>query len=216
MLALGTQYMQYLALHSKSYITTEEFEVRKALYTQTDAVIEEHNATESSFKLGHNKFSDFTEMERTAMLGYIAPETVEEPVWLEASNAATVDWRTKGAVTGVKDQGQCGSCWTFSSTGALEGIHQIKSGDLLSFSEQQIVDCANLKHGYMSFGCNGGNQSVAFKYLETHKAELESVYTYTAKNGTCKYDADSATAVEVSTYKNVTANNVEQMKAAVT
>jgi C1A family cysteine protease len=215
MLALGTQYMQYLALHSKSYITTEEFELRKALYTQTDAVIEEHNATDSSFKLGHNKFSDFTDAERTAMLGYIAPETVEEPVLLRPTNDATVDWRAKGAVTPIKDQGQCGSCWTFSSTGALEGAHQIATGTLLSFSEQQIVDCANLSHGYLSFGCNGGNQSVAFKYLEKHMAELESVYKYTAKNGTCKYDSSSATAVEVSTYKNVTANNVEQMKAAV-
>jgi len=120
-------------------------------------VIEEHNATDSSFKLGHNKFSDFTDFERTAMLGYIAPETVDEPLVLEPTNDATVDWRSKGAVTGVKDQGQCGSCWTFSSTGALEGAHQIATGTLLSFSEQQIVDCANMKHGYVSFGCNGGN-----------------------------------------------------------
>merc|ERR1712232_1401938 len=119
------------------------------------------------------------------------------------------------AVTPVKDQGQCGSCWTFSSTGALEGTHAITSGKLESFSEQQIVDCANLKHGYASFGCNGGNQSVAFKYLESHKAELESVYKYTAKNGTCQYDESSATAVEVSTYKNVVKDNVDQMKAAV-
>merc|ERR1712151_316044 len=112
------------------------------------------------------------------------------------------DWRTKNAVTPVKDQGQCGSCWTFSSTGVLEGAHAIATGELLSFSEQQIVDCANVKHGYMSFGCNGGNQSVAFKYLEKHNAELESVYKYTAKNGSCAY-------------AKVKKNNVEQMKAAV-
>merc|ERR1712060_799751 len=82
-------------------------------------------------------------------------------------------------------------------------------------SEQQIVDCANAKHGYASFGCNGGNQSVAFKYLETHDAELETVYAYTAKNGTCQYDSKSKTSVEVSTYKTVTKDNVSQMKAAV-
>jgi C1A family cysteine protease len=213
--ALAVQYMGYLTQYGKSYITTEEFAVRKALYTQTDAFINEHNATDSSFKLGHNKFSDFTDYERSQLLGYIAPDTTEEPVWLEPTNADSVNWVTAGAVTPVKDQGQCGSCWTFSSTGALEGAHQIATGTLLSFSEQQIVDCANLKHGYPSFGCNGGNQSVAFKYLKTHKAELESVYQYTAKNGTCAYKESSATAVEVSAYTNVTADNVEQMKAAV-
>jgi len=213
--AVASQYMGYLATHGKSYLTSEEFALRKALYISTDALINEHNATDSSFKLGHNKFSDFTDYERSQLLGYIAPTEVKEPVWLEETNADTVNWVTAGAVTPVKDQGQCGSCWTFSSTGALEGAHQIATGDLLSFSEQQIVDCANAKHGYASFGCNGGNQSVAFTYLETHKAELESVYPYTAKNGTCNYDSSSATAVEVSKYTNVTADNVSQMKAAV-
>merc|ERR1711934_1116955 len=214
--AVAVQYMGYLAEHGKSYITNEEFTARKALYMETDRLVNEHNATESSFKLGHNKFSDFTDYERSQLLGYIAPDTEQEPVWLEPTNEASVDWRTKNAVTPVKDQGQCGSCWTFSSTGALEGAHSIASGKLLSFSEQQIVDCANLKHVYPSFGCNCGNQSVAFKYLEKNMAELESVYPYTAKNGTCQYNKDSATAVDVSTYTTVTADNVDQMKAAVT
>ena len=213
--AMGVQYMGYLMEHGKSYITVEEFDVRQALYIETDAIVNEHNATDSSFKLGHNKFSDYTDYERSQLLGYVAPETVKEPVWLAPATATSVDWVTAGAVTPIKDQGQCGSCWTFSSTGALEGAHQIATGTLLSFSEQQIVDCANLKHGYPSFGCNGGNQSVAFKYLEKNKAELESVYPYTAKNGTCAYKADSATAVNVSDYTNVTANNADQMKAAV-
>ena len=63
--AMATQYMQYVAEHGKSYITAEEFAIRKALYIQTDAIIEAHNETESTFKLGHNKFSDFTDAERT-------------------------------------------------------------------------------------------------------------------------------------------------------
>jgi len=213
--SVASQYMGYLAEHGKSYITNEEFTARKALYMETDRLVNEHNATESSFKLGHNKFSDFTDYERSQLLGYIAPDTEQEPVILEPTNADSVNWVTAGAVTPVKDQGQCGSCWTFSSTGALEGAHQIATGTLLSFSEQQIVDCANLSHGYPSFGCNGGNQSVAFKYLKSHKAELESVYKYTAKNGTCAYDADSATAVEVSAYTTVKKDDVTQMKAAV-
>ena len=76
--SVASQYMGYLAEHGKSYITNEEFTARKALYMETDRLVNEHNATESSFKLGHNKFSDFTDYERSQLLGYIAPDTEQE------------------------------------------------------------------------------------------------------------------------------------------
>ena len=101
--AMATQYMEYLTFHGKSYITLDEFEYRKALYIQTDAVVTEHNSTESSYKLGHNKFSDWTDHERKSILGGLPNLNRKEPTILEETNAATVDWRTSGAVTPVKD-----------------------------------------------------------------------------------------------------------------
>ena len=78
--AMATKYMEYLTLHSKSYITAEEFQARKALFADTDAFIREHNASGAKFELGHNQFSDLTDHERSLYLGYIAPAEVEEPL----------------------------------------------------------------------------------------------------------------------------------------
>merc|ERR1711898_51780 len=96
--------------------------------------------------------------------------------------AESVDWTTKGAVTPVKDQGQCGSCWAFSTTGGLEGAWQISSGSLKSMSEQQFVDCAKSAGA----GCQGGDMGSAFQWAESQKVATESSYPYTARDGSCK------------------------------
>jgi len=130
-----------------------------------------------------------------------------------ATAEAEVNWVKKGAVTPVKNQGQCGSCWSFSSTGALEGAYQISTGTLDSFSEEQLVECSRLNHG-----CNGGSMALAFRYYKTHYAELESKYPYTSgtgKKGLCKYSETSKTAVEVKSFSMITPNDSEALKAAI-
>ena len=127
--------------------------------------------------------------------------------------ADSVDWRSKNAVTAVKNQGQCGSCWAFSTTGTLEGADAIADGSLLSFSEQQLVDCD--KGGNM--GCNGGSMDLALKYTETHPLELEADYPYKGKKlfGRCLYDSSKGKSHNRG-YKDVTSKSVSALESAVT
>ena len=138
--AMNYKFMQHIAIYGKSYITMDEFTARMELFAAVDAQIEEHNASDSSYRMGHNKFSDMTEYERSMRKGFRqnpnSDQLVDSEIELEATPVPdSWDWRDHNAVTPPKDQGDCGSCWTFSATGALEGAHAIKSGELLSFSE---------------------------------------------------------------------------------
>uniref|UniRef100_A0A1I8FFB9 SUI1 domain-containing protein n=1 Tax=Macrostomum lignano TaxID=282301 RepID=A0A1I8FFB9_9PLAT len=118
-------------------------------------------------------------------ISYISPA-------VEQALPDTVDWRKKGAVTPVKNQGQCGSCWSFSTTGSLEGQHFRKTGRLLSLSEQQLVDCAGGRYGNQ--GCNGGLMNNAFMYIRDHGIELESDYPYQAAESRCQYQRSRVAA----------------------
>jgi cathepsin L len=200
--------------------TIEEFNFRKEIFAATHKLIEEHNAGDHSYTLGHNRMSDWTETEYSKVLGYrndlktLNHVETPEPALLEdlESIPTAIDWRDHKAVTPVKDQGSCGSCWAFSTTGCLEGAHAIKSGHLISFSEQQLVDCDP-----RNAGCDGGLQEDAFKYLQRHYIYQESDYSYKGRDARCKYDdtaAKNSSGVKVDTWKAITPNNVAQMKKA--
>lgn len=151
-----------------------------------------------------------TKYEFQKHLGKKAPVEHDSVTELATSNLTTsVDWRTKGAVNPVQDQGQCGSCWAFSSTAAMEGEHFIKTGKLLKLSEQQFVDCDP-----RSSGCNGGLEMYAFMYAKTNPQELESSYPYTARTGKCSAVA-SKELVTATSYTAVPKKSDAQLKAAI-
>jgi C1A family cysteine protease len=205
-------FIEHVASHGLSYGTQEEFNFRLQQFAKKDAEIKEINASQNSFTVGHNLFSTWTDAEYKKLLGFKMPAGAKQPeiVVLDESNLTdSVDWRTKGAVNPVKNQGMCGSCWAFSATAAIEGHHFIQTGELLSLAEQQFVDCDT-----SSYGCNGGWQSNAMTYAEKHGQELEADYPYTARDGQCQASSSKG-KVEVSNIAQVTPKSVAQLKAAI-
>lgn len=206
------KFMEYIVKWGKSYATSEEYKLRASLYKLKDSAIEAFNLdSDNTHLVGHNLFSDRTNDEMKVMNGYKHEEATKISELPEVDIPKTIDWRTKGAVTPVKNQGQCGSCWAFSATGSLEAAYFLKHGTLKSFSEQQLVDCAGGKWG--NYGCGGGLMDSAFKYIESYPLEEESDYSYTAVDGTCKATKPKEEANIVS-FTDVPAGSVSQMKAA--
>ena len=213
---IWSRFTNFQEKFAKKYENVQELETRFAVFRENFRNIITHNADRNqSFTMGVNQFTDLTPEEFKAQMirGLKAPVgsfgcgTFSN----SASGApASIDWRTKGAVTTVKDQGQCGSCWTFSSTGAMEGAWAISKGQLIDLAEQELVDCAGLKYG--SMGCNGGQMEGAFKFIIENGQCAASSYPYTAKDGTCHSCSAVAHATSCSDVK---PNDQLSLKAAV-
>lgn len=146
------------------------------------------------FRLGVNQFADLHYEEFIQMRGGLKTDETREKNYVdleEYETVSSIDWRNKGqVVNAVQNQQQCGSCWAFSTCASMESRYALSSGELLKFSEQQLVDCDTREDQ----GCNGGLMDSAFTYLESKGAMLESDYGYTATDGRCKYDASKVAA----------------------
>ena len=135
------------------------------------------------------------------------PEQVSKE--LKSSLPSVVDWKAIGKVTNIKNQGRCGSCWSFSATGAIESAYAIKTGELINFSEQQLVDCSTQNNG-----CDGGLPAVAFQYVIENGIMRWRDYPYTGQQGTCQYS--SKDVVKISSYQYVAPNETSLMEAVAT
>ncbi|XP_060196260.1 probable cysteine protease RD19C [Lycium barbarum] len=189
---------------NKIYATQEEHDHRFKVFSANLRRARRHQLLDPSAEHGVTKFSDLTPSEfRRTYLGLYKPKpklnAEKAPILPTSDLPSDFDWREKGAVTGVKNQGSCGSCWSFSTTGAVEGAHFLATGELVSLSEQQLVDCDHEcdaeEKSSCDAGCNGGLMTSAFEYtLKAGGLQREKDYPYTGKDGKCHFDKSKIAA----------------------
>jgi C1A family cysteine protease len=214
-------FQQWFSEHGKVYETEDEMNIRFENFKETVKRINTNNAyTEmrgSGAIFGLNKFSDMTPdefAEKVLMKPFtpIAPELKQKNMLIpRVASPDTFDWRTKGAVTAVKDQGQCGSCWAFSVTENIESVWILAKGlnneTLPPLAPQQIVDCDTT-----DLGCDGGNPPTAYDYVQSAGGlDDEKDYPYTAQDGTCAFKS-SAVVAKITGYKYATDGDEGTMK----
>jgi len=216
------EFLDFVARYEKVYHTIEEIAKALEVFSENWHKIHEHNAdTATNYELSINEFADMSADEfknattsgcfnGASKTGYFRTATSCERFDSETTDLPdSVDWRDNGGVTPVKNQGQCGSCWSFSATGSMEGAWFVKTGELVSLSEQQLVGCST---DYGNAGCNGGLMDSAFEYAIDSGMCTEKDIPYTAKDDSC---VECTPTVTIDHCIDVTSGNQLHLKEAV-
>ncbi|XP_017835636.1 cathepsin L1 [Drosophila busckii] len=221
---LNAEFSVFQTEFDREYGSVDEQLQRRQIFINNKLFINAHNerfeAGLETFELGVNQFTDLTfeEFERL-FLSKLNPDNVTVAEEFVAETAvqrdgpASIDWRKRGAVTAVKDQGQCGSCWAFSAMGALEAAWHQKTKKLVALSEQNLVDCSREQYG--NYGCRGGWPEAALKYVIANKGiNSQKTYPYTAKQGKCQYKPKAVAARVKRVVKVASRNELALRRAA--
>ena len=173
--------------------TGDEYHARLGIWINNKRFVQQHNS-KGEFQLSMNHLAHLTQAEYKALLGFkgVSKGQTVKAMNLKDDVPDTVDWRQSGLVNPIKNQGNCGSCWAFSTIQAQEGVYAKTHGNLYSLSEQNLVDCVT-----SCSGCNGGLMHEAYQYVIANQQglfNLEVDYPYTAKDGTCKFDVSKGYA----------------------
>jgi len=223
----GRPFVNWMSHYEMTFDSESHMLLVFSKWVANHVYIEQTNAKNMTYQLGHNQFSGMDNEEFRNYLATIPRIVNSDAVPRETyvsglrvgASPASVDWVAKGAVTPVKDQGQCGSCWSFSTTGALEGAYYLKYGQLVSFSEQQLVDCDTLGNGGRDHGCNGGLMDNAFNWISKNGGLCtENDYPYisgtTKTADTCKNSCKLVSGSKIAKYVDVAASSDTAFMAA--
>uniref|UniRef100_A0ACD5YMK9 Uncharacterized protein n=1 Tax=Avena sativa TaxID=4498 RepID=A0ACD5YMK9_AVESA len=220
--SIVARHEEWMARYGRVYSDDAEKARRLEVFKANVAFIESVNSGTDKFSLEANQFADITEEEfKATYTGYKAPVAgnKRKATGFKYANVSldavptSVDWRTKGAVTPIKDQGQCGCCWAFSTVGSVEGIVKLSTGKLISLSEQELVDC---DVDGMDQGCEGGLMDNAFEFIiDNGGLTTEGNYPYTGTDDSCNSNKESNDAASITGYEDVPANDEASLQKAV-
>jgi len=212
-------FTSWIQTYNRSYSSLSEYNYRENIYLSNLIKISKHNSNNNTWLMDVNNFTDLTPQEFKQQYSgcFYSNHNVDTLDGLSEGNYSAlpkyINWTEVGAVTPVKNQGQCGSCWAFSTTGSIESASFLANRKFLPLSEQQLVDCSSKKSDQ---GCNGGHMDYGFQYVIDNKGiTSEDNYPYTASNNNCNTSEAKNIVASISRYINVQTNSETALMTAI-